>query len=513
MSVILTGGSFPVRLADRSDFLRVLEFFQQCGFDDATLCRALKMDGMSELGAVQWDQVRVEELSRPLRWAIHVFVRGLQADEVESRNSCGNEVYDAFLTLGLLRPARKNPTSRVSPVWVYPVDGFIIVSDRRDDPDGDPFVPAEDVVFPAIYGGTLRFLRLLPEVLRGDALDLCGGSGIGALHLSRTARSAATADVTKRSALFAEFNARLNDVAVESLCGDLYGPVERRQFDVITAHPPFVPAIGQTMVYRDGGDSGEEVTRRIIEGLPTHLRPGGTAMILCVACDSGQTTFEHRAHSWLGPTKNQFDVVFGLEKVLSVEEVVESIRKRGQHIGDVEAQQLLARLRSFGTRQFVYGALVLQRSTGGKTLDPYRIRLTPAGTWADFERLLGWQRRRQQPDFGGWLAKSRPRLAPRLELTARHLVQDGQLVPAEFVFSIEDGFQAALRPDAWIVPLVARLEGSRSVQEVYEAAALADELPEGFSLDAFLDLVQTMIERRFLEVDTPCETGRRVNAG
>ena len=86
-------------------------------------------------------------------------------------------------------------------------------------------------------------------------------------------------------------------------------------------------------------------------------------------------------------------------------------------------------------------------------------------------------------------------------MTARHVVQDGELVPAEFVFSVERGFQAALRPDAWVVPLVARLEGSRSVQEVFEAARTANELPDGFKLEAFLDLVRKMIERGFLELE------------
>src|SRR6185369_4257091 len=132
------------------------------------------------------------------------------------------------------------------------------------------------VVFPAIYAGTLRFLRLLPQGRDLETLDLCGGSGIGALHFSRTVRAAATADITERAALFAEFNARLNEAAVSSFCGDLYSPLSGRKFDVISAHPPFVPATGQNMVYRDGGNTGEEITRRIVEGLPTHLRAGGT---------------------------------------------------------------------------------------------------------------------------------------------------------------------------------------------------------------------------------------------
>jgi hypothetical protein len=88
-----------------------------------------------------------------------------------------------------------------------------------------------------------------------------------------------------------------------------------------------------------------------------------------------------------------------------------------------------------------------------------------------------------------------------LELTARHSVRDGALVPAEFVFSIQGGIPAALRPDPWVVPLIARLEGNRSIEEIFEAARSADELPQGFTVDAFADLVRGMIERGFLAVE------------
>jgi methylase of polypeptide subunit release factors len=501
MPAVATLADFPLRIGHPKEFACVRTFFREAAFDDVSLCRALKMGEMSELGRVQWQQILMVDFSGPLRWFIQVFLRGLPATEQESRSVCGDEAFAAFLSLGLLRPAKRASTAVVCPVWVYPADGFVVASDRHDDPDGEPYTPPEDVVFPAIYAGTLRFLRLLPLANDADALDLCGGSGIGALRFSRTARTAVTADVTERAAHYAEFNARLNDARVTSLCGDLYAPVPGRQFDVISAHPPFVPATGPTMAYRDGGDTGEEVIRRTVEGLPDHLRSGGTCVILCVARDTEEGPFEKRAAGWLGVARDEFDVLFGLEKILSVEEVVESIRKRGQQVGEQEARQLFERLRSLATQQFVYGALVIRRFAKPVVQEPLRIHLTPAGDAQDFDRLLEWRRHCRSGGFDEWLAKSRPRLAPRLQLTARHVVQDGELIPVEFVFSVEGGFQAALRPDAWVVPLVARLTGQHSVEQVFEAARIAGELPDGFTLGAFADLARRMIERGFLEVE------------
>ena len=513
--VIANVTGFPLRIAAADDLSLIRSFLRQAEYDDATLCRLLGLVNMSAFGRVDWDKVQLETFPPALRWCLGVFARGLPTEARLAGEICGEKLLHALLAAGLLRPSKNSGSALVCPVWLYPVESFVVASDRGNDPDGGPFTPATDVVFPAIYAGTLRFLQLLPEIHGGDALDLCGGSGIGALHLSRTARVSITADLAERSAMFAEFNARLNGVAIESVCGDLYDPVRGRQFDLISAHPPFVPATGETMVYRDGGETGESVTHRIIEGLADHLRPGGTAVVLCVACDWERKTFEQRAREWLGAAGDEFEIVFGLEKVMSVGEVVESIRKRGQQIGDEEARQLEARLRQAGTRQFVYGALYVRRHAQRVPEAPARVNLAMEGRAADFERLLAWRQFCRQPDFSGWLAKSRPRLAAELGLTARHVVQDGELVPVEFVFSIAKGFVAALRPDTWVVPMVARLNGKNSVQEVFEAARGADELPAGFTLEAFLGLVQRMFETGFARglvvarASTPARRGRR----
>ncbi|HSU56893.1 MAG TPA: methyltransferase [Candidatus Dormibacteraeota bacterium] len=485
-----------------TDFSLARTFFQNADFSEKAVCREAGIESMAQFGDAKWEATRLAKVRPALQFCIQVFLRGLKHQSVEARNVCGEEVFQAFNRLGLLRPGTKSPDCVICPVWVYPADAFVIVSDRRDDPEGDLFAPADDVVFPAIYPGTLRFLNLLPEARGGDALDLCGGSGVGALRFSQTAREAVTADITPRSAHFAEFNARLNGAAMRSLCGDLYAPLQGRQFDIISAHPPFVPATGQTMVYRDGGETGEQITKGVIEGLVAHLRPGGTAVVLCVARDTKDQTFEERAYEWLGPARKEFDIVFGLEKVLGVEEVVDSMRKRGHQMNDQDAVQLLQRLQTLGTAQFVYGALWLCRNLAGASTSakPSRVRLLPSGSAGHFERLMAWRRERRNPNFLQQLALTRPTLDPRLELKARHIVRERELVPAEFIFAIENGFEAALRLDGWSVPLIARLDGKATVTEVFESAKAANETPKTFALQNFCDLVALMVERGFLNL-------------
>jgi SAM-dependent methyltransferase len=270
-------------------------------------------------------------------------------------------------------------------VWLYPVDGFLIVSDRHRDPAGRRVAAPADAVFAACFEGTLHFLHLLPDAQGGDALDLCGGTGIGALHLSRTARTAVTADVTARAAHFAAFNARLNGSDVESVCGDVYDALGSRQFDLITCHPPYLPAGGEPSVSRDGGETGEDITRRTVAGLPRHLRPGGVAVIASLGCDCTDAPFEQRALSWLGEAAGEFGLAFGLLHTRSIEEVAEGIGRRGLD-DDAEAAAWAARLRGRGVARFVYGVLAFKRMPDAGP--PLRLAFEPEAQAGDLIAML-----------------------------------------------------------------------------------------------------------------------------
>ena len=260
--------------------------------------------------------------------------------------------------------------------------------------------------------GALRFLELMPEAGGGDALDLCGGAGSGAFRLSRTARSAATSDLTPRAAHFAAFNARLNGVDVESLQGDLYAPAAGRRFDVIAAHPPYVPEVGSPLAYRDGGETGERVTRGVVAGLPAHLKPGGRCAILCMGRDAEEGTFEERVRGWLGEARDEFDVVFGLETTLTAEEILDRMRERDEPRRRRRGPGLSRASRGNGNeavrlRRSADRAL---RATGTVSS---RSRLGDRAwqaTAANFEPFLAWRRLRREPGLTATLGRARPRL-------------------------------------------------------------------------------------------------------
>ena len=494
---------FPLRAGPVESFARVRQVLHESGFDEVTLCRELKLPSLGELGRVRWQDPARPKLPEVLHHWAGVFLFGERVPRAPLEQLTGGETLEEFLSLGLLQVSKRSPDCLVSPVFLYPVAGFLIASDRYNDPDGEIGVPREampDVVLPAIFGGTLRFLELLPDAGNGDALDLCGGSGIGALCLGRTARTAVSADITERATAFADFNAQLNNCpSVSARCGDLYSPVAGRQFRCITAHPPYVPALGNRMIYRDGGDAGEDITRGIVAGLTCHLEPGGLALILCQGRDTEEGAFEQRLRVWLGENEQQFDVVFALQITKTPEQEVQELTRRAQTPTDGQAAELLARLRKLGTVQFVYGAVVIQRHTTAEMRPwTFRTRLSAETIGGDFGRLIRWHHFRHDPACADWLAQAQLALSPHFEVNTRHIVHEGALALAEVRFEADRPFSTAMRIDSWVIPLIARFDGERTAGQVYAQAQEEQELPPGFEFKDFLELIALLVERGFL---------------
>jgi hypothetical protein len=84
----------------------------------------------------------------------------------------------SFLALDLLRLSL-DQDQYYAPVFLYPIAGLIIASDRYNGPPGLPLF--KESVYPAIESHSLRLLDFLPRRHISAALDLGTGSGIYAL--------------------------------------------------------------------------------------------------------------------------------------------------------------------------------------------------------------------------------------------------------------------------------------------------------------------------------------------
>ena len=128
------------------------------------------------------------------------------------------------------------------------------------------------------------------------ALDLCSGSSIQGLLCARFAQKVVSVELNPKAVPVTRFNILLNgcENIVELRQGDLYTVLQEGEtFDCIYANPPFIPMVDDVSypICGTGGRDGLVVLRRIVEGLPKFLNPGGEAIIFCECLGDGKGVF------------------------------------------------------------------------------------------------------------------------------------------------------------------------------------------------------------------------------
>lgn len=361
------GDGTPLRLGSAAEFTCVRALLQRAGFAEAAVCRALGIPDVSELDAVRPAAADLAAAgSELLALLIRLFVLAERLPRHLVEPHVDAAALESLLALGLLRPGAGPAAGQAAaggyhaPVFLYPVAGMLIASDRLRNPDRSPLVVQPDAVYPAASWNTRLFLQVIPRAPAADVLDLGTGTGIAALVQSGQARRVVAADIAARSVHFARFNALLNGCQnVEVVQGDLYAPVAGQSFDRIVANPPYMASLTNRLIFRDAGETGEALIARIVEGLPRHLRPGGTFYGTCMGLDTAAGTFEQRVRRWLGEQQPQFDVIFATRGSATPEEYA-----RGLAEAPGEVERWLELFQRLGVRSAALGALVIHRRAG-----------------------------------------------------------------------------------------------------------------------------------------------------
>ncbi len=358
-----------------------------------------------------------------------------------------------------------------------------------------------DVVYPALTVNTVHFMATLPAEPCDSLLDLCSGSGVAAFWGARYARQVWSADITEPSARCAEFNRRLNGIENATVVmGDLYDPVDGQMFDRITAHPPFRPTLQATEVYADGGELGDEVTRRIVAGLPKHLLPGGRFYGIGAGPDRAGEGFETRVRNWLGKDESTFDV-FLFERQLFHPIYIanqQAARTRG---GSEQVDQWKRLFEKYQVDNLVYGAMLIQRkAAAGRPATVRRRKGTRLGT-TEIEWLRRWETAAAEDAIFRRILESRPMAAQDLALQVTHRIQDGALAPQEFRLESNYPFTAECSIQPWAAYLLARCDGKTTARELLgwlkENGFLAPSEPG----DEFAEFLGVLISGGFLEIE------------
>jgi hypothetical protein len=187
---------------------------------------------------------------------------------------------DVLVAAGLL--LEEGRTLHAGPHQLISAFGLDLLIDRKIHFGGD----VHDV-----YIGPDSFWMLYymdTAAIRRDhrGVDLCTGSGIGALYQSLFCDRVVATDIGSIPLALVELNRRLNRLEdrVEVRCEDLRDTLDGRQrFDVLTCNPPFVafpPGLETTLYAHGSGIDGLGYMRDIMERLPAVLTRSGSAYLV-----------------------------------------------------------------------------------------------------------------------------------------------------------------------------------------------------------------------------------------
>ncbi len=362
---------------------------------------------------------------------------------------------EALSALGLLE--RTPGGAYTATVSLHRVGGLHIAADKGAT--AKQALP--DVVYPAT-GRTLGYLNSLPELPCERFLDLGCGTGVAALWAAQHgAREAFACDITERATHFAEFNRRLNGIEnARVLSGDLYEPVRGMGFDRIACHPPYVPVADPTFVFRDGGEDGEQILRRVIEGLPGQLEPGGRFYGYGMASDRQGESLEQRLRKWLGRHQEEFDILLVAESILTPDAVQAPRESEREHWSRVVAK--------YGVEYVFYGSMLLERHAQPRDCYTVRRQSGPRSGWRETEWLRGLMATMAVAPQR--ILDMRPAIAQDVEARVIYRVKEGTLSPDEGALSIQYPFEAESRGAPWVVKLAAGCDGRRTGRDHVEAA-------------------------------------------
>jgi methylase of polypeptide subunit release factors len=141
----------------------------------------------------------------------------------------------------------------------------------------------EESVMPVGESTLLLIQASYPQEDVREALDLGCGNGVLALLLAGCCDRVVATDTNPRALALARFNCAVNGIQNVALRpGDLFEPVAGERFDLIVSQPPFCacPPGTPPVLFLHGGSRGDELTRRVLARMATHLAPGGRGILL-----------------------------------------------------------------------------------------------------------------------------------------------------------------------------------------------------------------------------------------
>jgi SAM-dependent methyltransferase len=490
--------SIPLRPGTPEEFHALREAFAELHFTELSACERLGLGPLQGFRSRRDGRATALDFNDALDVLIRLFLDGEYVAAALVESFLPASLRGLLAKAGLLGEGEKG--AYYAPVALYPTESLYIVSDRFNNPDGSPFTTPADIVYPAITDATKDFLSLLPEDRCESFLDVGTGTGVAALAAARRCAAQAWAvDITERSVRFAEFNRLLNGAEnVTVLASDLYSALGDRTFDRIVAHPPYVPAARQQVVFRDGGEDGEQITRRIVEGLPRYLRPGGRFYGRALATDRKDQPLEQRIRDWLGERGEEFDVLLIGTFTDRLDAAVNAVLKSPEGVEGVQQWRTL--FEQLGVTAVFLGGIVIQRHDRERPAFTAR-RMDRKIRTREIEWLRRWETAASEAGTAEWLLGTKPTASPNLQLLVRHRIREGKLTPQSYNLDIDAPFPLECHVEPWMVALLSRADGTRTCGELVGELKERGLCPADMPAAQAAPTLRAMMAGGFLEID------------
>ena len=435
---------------------------------------------------------------------VRLFIDGETMPAALVERLLGSELLGALNTLGLVAPTRDGPETIVATAMLYPTQELWLASDRQPMRAGDVDSTPRDYVFSALNDLTQRFLDVVPDAPGGRVLELCAGTGVAALRaVRRGAAEACATDIAQRFVEFARFNVRLNalDDRVRVVESDAWSALGDETFDLVVAHPPYVPALSHRFDFRDGGADGEQVARRIVEGLGAHLRAGGRYVMRAALSDRRGAPIAERVREWLGPGGEAFDLVVLENGEYGPMEAYRNVARGAKDF--VDCERWLRHFDGLGVERFAVCIVEIRRDAEGRS--PFTERRV-AGRPPDHRAvdwMFRWARRMATagPSAEARLRGQRPRVAPGARL-AVHLESDESGNWFNVGAAVETGWpsHSLVKAPPLAPTLLEMCDGSRDVPALLAGLRSAGLVSSEVSIGDVAHLVEVLAAAGALEL-------------
>lgn len=427
---------------------------------------------------------------------LRLFLIGATVDEARATEALAPLAVERAIRMGVV--TREDNGVRGA-VRLYPASGFVFACDV--DLESSPDLAADHVMGVSSSSIFLASLTIREPVR--DVLDIGCGGGIQSVLAAKHAKRVVACDINPRALAFARFNAALNGVAnVECRQGSFFDPVRGEKFDLVVSNPPFVVSPDNLLTFRDSGMRGDEVSRMVVREAAAHLADGGRAVVLVSWGVPRGASWDAPVREW---TKDLGCDAWFLHQAsataLGYAATWNEPLQRGSDPAAFEAalDRWTKAYAELGFDAIAYGAVILRKRAAAthwtRTDDLHGQREPASGE--QIARLIAVEDWLASHDDAA-LRAARLNAVPQQRLDQTLRLRNGVFGVDGATLRLEEGFRFSVPIDAFTAELLARLDGSRTL-EAATAEASARFAGDGIPAEQFLS-EGTQIARELLKL-------------